>query len=92
VAGGVGGAGPATSIPIAPCPINVAGGALYAGGVAVVQRIDTRTGWLTTPAGDGTGRTRGSGGPAADAELNGCPAATLAPHDTSSAPPGPEYV
>jgi hypothetical protein len=71
VAGGVGGPGPATSIPFGICPISVAGGALYAGDGAVVRRIDTRTGWLTTPAGDGTSGTRGNGGPAADAQLNG---------------------
>jgi hypothetical protein len=35
----------------------------------VVRRIDTRTGWLTTAAGDGVSGTRGSGGPATDAEL-----------------------
>jgi hypothetical protein len=69
VAGGVGGPGPATGIPIATCPISVTGGALYAGDGGAVRRIDTRTGWLTTPAGDGTGGTRGNGGPATDAEL-----------------------
>lgn len=71
VAGGAGGPGPATSIPVATCPISVAGGALYAGDGVVIRRINTRTGWLTTPAGDGTTGTRGSGGPAADAELAG---------------------
>jgi secreted PhoX family phosphatase len=35
----------------------------------VARRIDARTGWLTTPAADGTSGTRGNGGPAADAEL-----------------------
>jgi hypothetical protein len=69
VAGGVGGPGPATSIPVATCPISVAGSALYAGDGGAVRRIDTRTGWLTTPAGDGTGGGRGNGGPATDAEL-----------------------
>jgi hypothetical protein len=71
VAGGVGGPGPATTIPFGICPISVANGALYAGDGAVIRRIDTRTGWLTTPAGDGTSGTRGNGGPAADAQLNG---------------------
>jgi hypothetical protein len=71
VAGGVGGPGPATTIPFGICPISVAGGALYAGDGALIRRINTRTGWLTTPAGDGTSGTRGSGGPATDAELNG---------------------
>jgi len=71
VAGGVGGPGPATSIPLGICPISAAGNALYTGDGAVIRRIDTRTGWLTTPAGDGTSGTRGNGGPAADAELNG---------------------
>jgi hypothetical protein len=71
VAGGVGGPGPATGLPIATCPISVAGGALYAGDGAVIRRIDTRTGSLTTPAGDGTNGARGSGGPATDAELSG---------------------
>jgi hypothetical protein len=71
VAGGVGGLGPATSIPFGTCPISVAGGALYAGDGAVIRRIGTRTGWLTTPAGDGTSGTRGNGGPAAGAQLNG---------------------
>jgi hypothetical protein len=66
-----GGPGPAASIPLGVCPISVAGGGLYAGDGAVVRRIDTRTGWLTTPAGDGTSGTRGNGGPAADAQLNG---------------------
>jgi len=70
VAGGAAGPGPATSLPIAGCPISVAGGALYAGDGAVVRRIDTRTGWLTTPAGDGVDGTRGNGGPATDAELH----------------------
>jgi len=69
VAGGVGGPGPATSIPLATCPISVAGGALWAGGGGVIRRIDTRTGWLTTPAGDGVPGTRGNGGRATDAEL-----------------------
>src|SRR5438477_519154 len=63
--------GPPTSIPFGICPISVAGGALYAGDGAVIRRIGTRTGWLTTPAGDGTSGTRGNGGPAADAQLNG---------------------
>jgi hypothetical protein len=71
VAGGVGGPGPAISIPLGGCPISVAGGALYTGDGAVIRRIDTRTGWLTTPAGDGTSGTRGNGGLAADAQLNG---------------------
>jgi hypothetical protein len=71
VAGGVGGPGPATSIPFGICPISVAGGALYAGDGALIRRIDTRTGWLTTPVGDGVSGTRGNGGPAADAQLNG---------------------
>jgi hypothetical protein len=69
VAGGVGGPGPARSLPLATCPISYADGALYAGDGAAVRRIDARTGWLTTPAGDGVYGTRGNGGPATDAEL-----------------------
>ncbi len=71
MAGGAGGPGPATSFPIATCAISAAGGALYTGDGAVVRRIDTRTGWLTTQAGDGVSGTRGNGGQAADAELRG---------------------
>ncbi len=69
-AGGVGGPGPATSVPITTCPISYAGGALYAGDEEVVRRIDARTGWLTTPAGDGTYGDHGNGGLATDAGLN----------------------
>jgi hypothetical protein len=71
VAGGVGRPGPATSIPISTCPISVADDALYSGDGSVIRRIDTRTGWLTSPAGDGTYGTRGNGGPATGAELAG---------------------
>ena len=70
VAGGAGGPGPAISVPITTCPISYADGALYAGDGAVVRRIDTRTGWLTTPAGDGTFGIHGNGGLATDAGLN----------------------
>jgi hypothetical protein len=71
VAGGVGASAPARSLRLrlAACPVSYAGGALYAGDGAVVRRIDTRTGWLTTPAGDGIYGTRGNGGLATDAEL-----------------------
>ena len=71
VAGGVGGPGPAASVPISSCPINYAGGALYAGDGVVIRRIDVRTGWLTTPAGDGTLGDHGIGGLAFDAALAG---------------------
>jgi hypothetical protein len=70
VAGGVGGPGPATSVPITTCPISYADGALYAGDEEVVRRIDARTGWLTTPAGDGTYSDHGDGGLATGAGLN----------------------
>jgi sugar lactone lactonase YvrE len=69
VAGGVAGPGPATRIALDTCPISVAGNSLYAGDDEVVRRIDTRTGWLTTPVGDGTAGDHGIGGPAAGAEL-----------------------
>jgi hypothetical protein len=81
VAGGVGGPGPATTVPIGTCPISYADGALYAGDGAVIRRIDTRTGWLTTPAGDGTDGDHGNGVLAADAGLNaggGLPLCTTA--------------
>lgn len=79
VAGGAGGPGPARRLSLDTCGLSYADGALYAGDGAVVRRIDARTGWLTTPAGDGTPGTRGNGGPAADAQLgaSSCVSPTL---------------
>jgi hypothetical protein len=70
VAGGVGGPGPATTVAISSCPLSYADGALYLGDGAVVRRIDTRTGWLTTLAGDGTAGDHGNGVLATDAGLS----------------------
>jgi hypothetical protein len=79
VAGGVAGPGPAASIAVGTGPISYAGGALYTGAGPVVRRIDARTGWLTTLAGNGTAGNYGNGGPAGDADLAGgsASAATL---------------
>ena len=71
VAGGVGGPGPAAGVPLDGCSLSYAGGSLYTADDVNVRRIDARTGWLTTPAGDGLAGSRGDGGPATDAELEG---------------------
>jgi hypothetical protein len=70
VAGGVGGPGPAATVPVYPCTVSYARGALYAGDGEVIRRIDARTGWLTSPAGDGLADDRGLGGLATFAELD----------------------
>jgi hypothetical protein len=69
VVGGVGGPGPASRVVAHPCAVSYAGGALYAAETAVVRRIDARTGWLTSPAGDGMLGGWGNGGLATGAQF-----------------------
>ena len=57
-AGGVGGPGTASKVPVQPCAVTASGGALYAvdgvlGTAPVIRRIDRRTGALSTIVGDG---------------------------------------
>ncbi len=52
VAGGAGGPGPATSVAIGPCGVNVTGGRLYIGDGAMVRQVNRATDALTTVAGD----------------------------------------
>ncbi|HEX9034972.1 MAG TPA: hypothetical protein VF834_24275, partial [Streptosporangiaceae bacterium] len=61
IAGGVGGPGPATRVSLRPCAMTSSGGDLYVADnvnqngylSATIRAISGRTGWLTTPAGNG---------------------------------------
>jgi len=58
VAGGVGGPGRATNVPITdPCGVSVANGLLYIADNQTVSQVDS-TDRLTTPAGTGAGAPR----------------------------------
>ena len=72
-AGGVGGPGPATTVPAVPCGVQFAAGRLLIadGAGRAVREVNPRTGWLTTPAGTGTySFFLGDGGPATAAALS----------------------
>ncbi|HET7247962.1 MAG TPA: hypothetical protein VFJ07_24355 [Streptosporangiaceae bacterium] len=72
VAGGVGGPGRATNVPITdPCGVSVANGLLYIADNTTVRQVDS-TDRLTTPAGTGASAPLGDGGPAASASVGTC--------------------
>jgi trimeric autotransporter adhesin len=72
VAGGVGGPGRATQVPLShPCAVVSAPGGLYVSDLTSVRKVSPRD-WLTTPAGTGTGGFSGIGGPATAAGWFGC--------------------
>jgi trimeric autotransporter adhesin len=80
VAGGVGGPAPATGVAIDfPCGVAFAGGNMYIGD-GFAQKVNARTGRLTTPAGavrrgsipSGEQVPVGDGGPATDAVTSAC--------------------
>ncbi|HEY3733030.1 MAG TPA: hypothetical protein VGL63_03860 [Streptosporangiaceae bacterium] len=77
VAGGVGGPGLATSVPLAvysrsqPCGVSSSGSSLYVDD-GVVRQVSARTGRLITPVGTFASAPVGTGGPAAAAGLNSC--------------------
>jgi hypothetical protein len=78
VAGGVGGPGPASGVPVQACAVTASGGALYAvdqvlGSAPVIRRIEQSTGALTTVVGDGGPSATPSGIPGTSTDLsNGC--------------------
>jgi trimeric autotransporter adhesin len=83
VAGGVGGPGAATSVPLAvygsgPCGVSTGPAPLYIAD-GVVRRVDGSTGQLTTVAGTFGSAPAGTGGPAAVAAVNSC--GTVKDHD-----------
>ncbi|HEY2308759.1 MAG TPA: hypothetical protein VGI05_23040, partial [Streptosporangiaceae bacterium] len=54
VAGGVGGPAKATDVgPFAPCGVSYSAGSVYAADGSALRKINPRTDWLTTPAGNG---------------------------------------
>jgi hypothetical protein len=54
VAGGVGGPAKATHVGLfAPCGVSYHAGSVYAGDSLALRKINPRTDWLTTPAGNG---------------------------------------
>ncbi len=69
VAGGVGGPGPARSVAVSACGVEVAGRSLYIGDGDTVRRVSTRTGALTTVAGNNASIGGGNGDPAATVPL-----------------------
>ncbi len=72
VAGGVGGPGRATNVPITdPCGVSVASGLLYIADNTTVRQVDS-TDRLTTPAGTGASAPLGDGGPATSASVGTC--------------------
>jgi len=71
VAGGVGGPGPARTVPVDACGVTVAGGSLYVGNSLDVRRVSTSTGMLTTVAGNGAEAGGGSGAGAAQFAFGG---------------------
>jgi len=72
VAGGVGGPGRATNVPITdPCGVSVAAGLLYVADGPTVRQVDS-TDRLTTPAGTGSAGPLGDGAPAVSASLQTC--------------------
>jgi sugar lactone lactonase YvrE len=81
VAGGVGGPGLGTQVPISePCLVTYATGTVYFGthvvqdftGAGALRALNTTTDRLTTPAGTGTAGPQGDGGPAAKADVDVC--------------------
>ncbi len=74
VVGGAGGPARGTSVAVGdPCGVTYAGGHLYATD-QVVRAVSTRTGWLSTPAGDTTQTIGplGDGRPAVAASVESC--------------------
>ncbi len=72
VAGGVGGPGRATNVPVTdPCGVSVANGLLYIADGPTVRQVDA-TDRLTTPAGTGSSGPLGDGAPAVAASLRSC--------------------
>jgi hypothetical protein len=72
VAGGVGGPGRATNVPITdPCGVSVTSGLLYIADNTTVRQVDS-TDRLTTPAGTGASAPLGDGGPATSASVGTC--------------------
>jgi hypothetical protein len=54
VAGGVGGPAKATDVGLfAPCGVSYSAGSVYAADGSALRKINPRTDWLTTPAGNG---------------------------------------
>jgi hypothetical protein len=76
VAGGVGGPGQATTVPVevadAPCGAVYGNGYLYLADGLTVRRVSQRTDGLTTPAGTGDSQPLGDLRPAKDAGLGSC--------------------
>ena len=70
VAGGVGGPGPARSVAVSACGVEVADRSLYIGSFNSVRRVSTSTGWLTTVAGN-NGVGGGNGDPAVKVPVAG---------------------
>ena len=71
VAGGVGGPGKATTVALRACDAFFQHGSIYVADGASVRHIGP-TGWLTTPAGTGTGGPPSNGGLATKAAVSTC--------------------
>lgn len=79
IAGGTGGPGKATSVPLAVgnndvCGVSFTSGAMYVGDLSTLRRVTFHTGWLTTPVGAGAARfvEAGDGGLATEASGQMC--------------------
>jgi trimeric autotransporter adhesin len=72
IAGGVGGPGPATKVPVDACGLLPAAGHLYIGSQTIIRQVSEQSSWLTTPYGYGGIGPLGDGGLASKASFDTC--------------------